>query len=39
MPVLLSRRYPDQVSRRDFLDRAGPSLDPACARRHDQGLT
>ena len=38
MPVLLTRRKPDDITRVDFLDRAAPSLHPAAARRDDQGL-
>src|ERR1035438_4649751 len=39
MPMLLSGRNPDDVTRPDFLDRPAPTLSPATAGRHDQGLT
>jgi hypothetical protein len=39
MPMLLTRRKPDDITRVDFLDRAAPSLHPAAAGRDDQGLT
>src|SRR6516225_9287198 len=38
VPVLLAGRYPDHVSRTDFLDRPAPALHAADARRHDQRL-
>ena len=39
MPMLFARRKPDHVARPNFLDRPTPSLRPAAAGRHDQGLT
>src|SRR5438876_10468961 len=38
MPVFLSRRNPDHVSRTDFLDWTGPASYPTAASRHDHGL-
>ena len=38
MPVLLTRRKPDHITRPDFLDRPAPALHPAAARRDDQRL-
>src|SRR5487761_717213 len=38
MPVLLTWRNPDHITRPDFLNRASPSLGPAATGRHDQGL-
>jgi len=38
MPVLLTRRDPDDVTRPDHLDSTAPLLNPAGASRHDQGL-
>src|SRR5436305_147155 len=38
VPVLLARREPDHVAGMDLLDRAALPLDPAAARRDDEGL-
>ena len=38
MPMFLTRRDPDHVTRPNFLDWAAPTLCPAAASRHDQGL-
>src|SRR5579859_5013537 len=38
MPMFLSRREPDHITRSNVLDRATPALDPAIASRHNQGL-
>lgn len=39
MPVLLSRREPNHVTRVNLLDRTTLPLSPSAARRHDQGLS
>src|SRR5579859_2656837 len=39
MPMFLSRREPDHITRTNLLDRPTPALDPATASRHHQGLT
>jgi len=39
MPVLLTRRKPDHITRTDFLDRPAPTLRPAATGGYDQGLT
>ena len=38
VPMLFARREPDHVAGPDFLDRPAPTLRPAAAGRHDQGL-
>src|SRR6266446_5610297 len=38
VPMLLTRREPDHITRPNFLDRASPALYPAAAGCHDQGL-
>ena len=38
VPMLLTRRDPDHVTRPNLLDRAAPALHPAAASRHDQSL-
>ena len=38
VPMLLTRRNPDDVTRPNFLDRASPALCSATASRHDQSL-
>ena len=38
MPMFLTRRDPDHVTRPNFLDRAAPALYQAAASRHDQSL-
>ena len=38
VPMFLTRREPDHVTRADFFDRATPALHAAAAGRHDQGL-
>src|SRR5260370_28717048 len=39
VPMLLTRRNPDDVPRPNLLDRPSPALCPATTGRHDQGLT
>src|SRR5260370_13151868 len=39
VPMLLTRRNPDDVTRPNLLDRPSPALCPATTSRHDQGLT
>src|SRR5437764_2265037 len=39
VPMLLTRRKPDHVTRPNFLNRAPPALYQPTASRHDQGLT
>jgi hypothetical protein len=39
MPMLLTRRKPDHVTRPDLLDRPAPTLCPAAAGRNKQGLS
>ncbi len=38
VPMFLSRREPDHVTRSNVLDWTTPALDPATASRHDQRL-
>ena len=38
VPILLTRREPDHVTRPNLLDWASPALCQAAASRHDQGL-
>ena len=39
MPVLLTGRKLDPITRADFLDPPAPTLRPAATGRYDQGLT
>jgi hypothetical protein len=38
VPMFLTRREPDYITRPNVLDRTTPALYPAAASRHDQGL-
>src|SRR3954467_13354897 len=38
VPMFVPRRTPDEITRPDFLNRATPTLCPAAARDHNQGL-